>query len=84
MQENYFFFNSLHVACYPESLYLSNAVNTSNGPGLYALTGRPTICNAGKFVPICDTVSLSPLNIRRICAYSEGLLSIPMAVYHYF
>lgn len=61
--------------CYPETLDLNNFVNTTTGPGLYTLTGRPTVCIAGKNVPICANVALNNLEIARICAYSQGLIS---------
>ena len=72
---NCYYFFAVQPECYPETLDLNNFVNTTTDPGLYALTGHPTVCVAGKNVPICANVALNNLEIVRICAYSQGLIS---------
>ncbi|XP_003391352.1 PREDICTED: uncharacterized protein LOC100640093 [Amphimedon queenslandica] len=61
--------------CYPGQTGLNNYVNVSNGPGLFTVTGPPTICVDGSFLPVCSGVSLSHIDVSRICLYSLGISS---------
>lgn len=70
--------------CYYIQTGLNNYFNKSNGPDLYTLTGRPTICVDGSFLPICSDVPLSPIDVSRICLYSLGISSKTNCIVFYF